>query len=431
MALASAPPVLVVGAGPVGLLTAVALRLRDVPVQVLERRREPSSASLASTFHPPVLDLLADLGLLNRLEPLGQQVKRIATWNLDRGERQEVDLAMLASSTKHPYRLHLEQQHLVAALEEWLEVLAPGSLIRGVEVLACDQAGPGENADTAKLHARDADGVLQAFVGSWVVAADGAHSLLRQTAALPFCGHDEIAPVVRLFLPRLPSLLEQKLAPLTYVRRGDRSLSFLQMRHGWRVILRPAPEEVSCALACPSPLADAQREPPSPWSLELLSTVFKEEVDPGSWMKEAIEQDHYPIRQRRVETHCLGRLLLVGDAAHVTNTRGGLNMNFGLLEGWALAEALSSWWHSFQKPTSGFHENLNGVNPVRAWADCWQQRTANVLLPRTDCMRGSGTLFDLGSTSTSAGQEKAGLDLKALLIRATLLDLVHSDHLIP
>ena len=430
MALASALPVLVVGAGPVGLLTAVGLRLRGVPVQVLERRRDPSYASLASTFHPPVLDLLSDLGLLNRLEPLGQQVKRIAAWDLDQGARQQVDLAMLASSTEHPYRLHLEQHHLVAALEGWLEELAPGSLKRGVEVIDCDQAGLGKKADAAKVHARDANGDRQTFLGSWMVAADGAHSLLRQKATLPFSGHDESAPVVRLFLPRLPTLLEQKLASLTYVRRGDRSLSFLQMRHGWRVILRPAPEEVSCALACPAPLAEAQRQPASQWSLELLSRVFEELVDPRSWKKEAIEQDHYPVRQRRVETHCLGRLLLVGDAAHVTNTRGGLNMNFGLLEGWALTEALSNWWHNLQKPTGWMHELQTAVHPVWAWADCWQQRTTNVLLPRTECMRGSGTLFDLGSTSTSGGQGKEGLELKSLLIRATLLDLMHSNHLI-
>ena len=333
MVLDTSLPVLIVGAGPVGLLTALTLHMRGVSVQLIERRLDRSCASRASTFQPPVLDLLDVLGLLNELEPLGQRVDRIASWNLDCDECQEVSLAILSGLTNHPYRLHLEQKYLVSVLERLLEALAPGCLFRGIEVIACDQAGLMANTTTAMVHGRDVNGNLRSFVGSWVVAADGAHSRLRQSAALPFLGHDEVAPVVRLFLPSVPYLLAQKLAPVTYVRRGDRSLSFLQMLNGWRVILRPFPEEVDSALACPPMDLEAQLPPASQWSKALLRQVLDDEISHELWMDEGVLQDHYLIRQRMVEKNLIGRLLLIGDAAHVTNTRGGLNMNFGLLEG--------------------------------------------------------------------------------------------------
>ena len=459
MAVVPPPPVLIAGAGPVGLLTALALCRHGVPVRVLERRRDRPHGSRASTLQPPVLDRLAELGLLPALAARGQRVERIAAWDLERGERRELDLALVAGRTAHPHRLHLELPHLMAALERRLAELAPGCLVRGLEAIGWDRAGPAGEGGTARLLARDAEGTLRSLEGSWLVAADGAHSSLRQAAGLAFLGQDEAAPVVRLSVRRLPGPLERQLAPLTYLRSGERSLSFLRMVDGWRVILRPAAGEVAAALACPPTAGEGQLSEASPWALERLQAALEAALQIAAdtapkaeaggdgqaqgqatdqaettaaeqaWPGGPIGQEHYPVRRRRVERHRLGRLLLIGDAAHVTNTRGGLNMNFGLLEGLALAEALAHWWHG-RRPAGG-EEHTAAAGAVGAWAARWQQLTATVLLPRTASMEGAGTLFDLApgapdsgrSHSRSGGERNGQAELEELLVRATLLDL--------
>lgn len=400
--------VVIVGAGPVGMLTAVELHRLGVPVLVLDKRAMAEPKARASTLQPPVLDCLAALGLLQGLEPLGRRVDSLVSWNLDSGERRQLPFAALHGLTAHPYRLHLEQHHLVAALALWLQQRAPGSLRPGHEVIDFASLGSAGGHKSCRLLVRDAAGQVVSLAASWVVAADGARSSLRAAVGLGFPGHDLPVPVVRLFPTLLPAPLTAVLPPLAYLHRGDRSLSLLAMARGWRVILRPRRQELADALATGEPTAPDQPAPASAWSLTMLKTLLAPLVRPEAWLPETIPQDHYPVSQRRSEHHRHGSLLLAGDAAHITNTRGGLNMNFGLLEGHALAAALAAWWWGDRRRD----------DPLAIWAERWQRLTADVLLPRTALMVGSGPLGGVRSGSAMASEEAM-----ETLRRATLLDL--------
>ena len=403
-------PILIVGAGPVGLLIAVGLQRHGVPVQLLERRFHQPHPSRASTFQPAVLDCLDSFGLLRGLEHLGRRVEHMAAWDLDADTHHDVSLLALGSSTAHPYRLHLEQGHLIDALEQRFERGSPGSLHRGLTVQHCHPSALNSDATGVVLEATDANGQRHRFSGSWLIATDGAHSQLRQSAGLAFEGVDLEAPVVRLYLRELPSVLAEKFAPLTYLRRGRRSLSCLQMLQGWRFILRPRQDEVAAALATTSePSEESTVACASVWSVAYLQDLFQGLVDPHLWQQLLIGQDHYFVAQRQVMSHCRGRLLLAGDAAHITNTRGGLNMNFGLLEGMDLAEAIACWWH---RRTI----DLANTDPINRWAQCWQQRVAEVLMPRTARMSAVASVFDLSGDVDSAVRQQ-------WLRQITLLDL--------
>ena len=92
-------PILIVGAGPVGLLIAVGLQRHGVPVQLLERRFHQPHPSRASTFQPAVLDCLDSFGLLRGLEQLGRRVEHMAAWDLDAG-LVLLELVVLWNNTK-------------------------------------------------------------------------------------------------------------------------------------------------------------------------------------------------------------------------------------------------------------------------------------------------------------------------------------------
>src|SRR5262249_43091509 len=105
-------PVLVVGAGPVGLITALALARRDVPVIVLEAEGDLTIDLRAATFHPPTLEMLEALGLTRALHEMGLVVPTWQFRDRETGVVAEFDLALLKSDTPYPYRLHCEQHKL-------------------------------------------------------------------------------------------------------------------------------------------------------------------------------------------------------------------------------------------------------------------------------------------------------------------------------
>ena len=98
-------PVLIVGAGPVGLTLAWRLAEAGLNVRVFEADDEISDQLRASTFHPPTLDMFAAAGITAELIAQG---RKTPTWQIrmhQTGERAEFDLAVISADTDHPYRL--------------------------------------------------------------------------------------------------------------------------------------------------------------------------------------------------------------------------------------------------------------------------------------------------------------------------------------
>ncbi len=392
---------LVVGAGPVGLLTAYRLRSLGLSCLVLEKRLELSRASKASTFQPGCLDRLASLGLLADLLQHGHRVEMLRHLELPSGRRRDHAFASLKGYTRHAFRLHLEQHWLCELLLERLHQLQPAgqpAVLWGQPLVALDcNPAPNQRQPITVWVGGNAP-QQQKLSARWLVAADGARSTVRQLLRLPFDGHDLPAPVLRLMLDRLPEAVEEQLAGLTYIRHPLGALSALRMRGHWRLILRPTALEIEPALA------DEQ------WARQRLAQVFSSVSDSGAWERLPMVRDHYQVSQRCVSVRQRGRCLLIGDAAHITNTRGGLNMNFGLLEGLELAETLASSSHQ-----DGSDQRL----AVRAWAHLWQQRTHSVLMARTARLLDGRSPWEpdhgdlLADNATKMLHQASLLDLKA------------------
>ena len=105
-------PVVIAGCGPAGAALALYLARRNIPVLVLERETSLPVDLRASTFHPPTLEMLHDLGVAAPMIAKGLIVDRYQYRDRRTGEVAEFDMSVIADETRFPYRLQLEQYEL-------------------------------------------------------------------------------------------------------------------------------------------------------------------------------------------------------------------------------------------------------------------------------------------------------------------------------
>ena len=118
--------VLIVGAGPVGLVAAISLLQHGIPVTVLEASSDLAVDLRASTFHPPTLDYLDRLDLTDGLIERGIKCPLWQFRDRKEGEIATFDLGLLKDETAHPYRLQCEQWKLIEAARARLEARQRG-----------------------------------------------------------------------------------------------------------------------------------------------------------------------------------------------------------------------------------------------------------------------------------------------------------------
>ncbi|MFJ5141907.1 FAD-dependent oxidoreductase [Streptomyces sp. NPDC088707] len=332
---ASHGPVAVVGAGPVGLTAALVLARTGVRVTLLESRETLATESRASTFHPSTLDLLDELGVAAALRRQGRTVDRVQWRDLDGVVHAELDYSVLAGHTGHPYRLHVEQARLTPLLLAELTATGLADIRFGTTVTGAEHVGGGDvggrsgggTGGGVLLRTKDAAGRVTVTRHPYVLAADGSRSLLRELAGLPGTAEEYPDYALRVVTGTPLDELVPGLAPLSYVRDTRASFSALGMPDHWRLIFRiPRGTDRDAVL---SPEAVRARV---------------EHALPGAAGKAVRIADAHTYRLARflLPRYRAGRVLFAGDAAHLTSTAGGLNMNCGIHDAVETGRALAS-----------------------------------------------------------------------------------------
>ena len=303
----STEPIIIAGAGPVGLFAAVLLVDAGHRVVVLERDSGLQMDMRASTFHPATLDLLEPHGLA---EPLTARGSITQGWQyMVHGTKNHAvfDLEVISDLTAHPYRLQCEQFHFTGLALEYL-VANPLFEIRfNHELMALE-----ENEDELQLSVRHPAGEYRVST-PWLIAADGGRSTVRKSLGLAFEGSVFPKTSITLvldypFQEDVPGLLG-----VNYVWTDAGHYSLMQIRDLWRFSYSPDQDQsVEEALSEPVAQSHVQAIFPRPQPYALL------------------QRNYYTLHQRCLDSFRVGRVLFAGDSAHLNSPAGGMGMNSGM-----------------------------------------------------------------------------------------------------
>jgi 3-(3-hydroxy-phenyl)propionate hydroxylase/6-hydroxy-3-succinoylpyridine 3-monooxygenase len=306
--------VIVVGAGPVGLICALGLARQGVPVTVLEREADLLRAPRAMGYHWSALYGLDDLGVLEEMKSRGFLVTSIDFHVRPTGETLTFSIDPLVGRVAHPYMLTLGQDRFSEVVVEHL-LRHPHAELRwrtNVESLEQDAAG---------VEVLTAAG--ERLRAAYVVAADGAASHLRPLLGLGFHGltwpDRFIATNVRYDFAKL----------------GFKNNNYLVDPEHGAVVARVTEDGLwRVTWAENAELPDD--------GLENRITRFLDAVTPEGEHPELVDRSRYRMYQRAVESMRVGRVVLAGDCAHATNPTSGFGLVGGLFDSYVLTEALAA-----------------------------------------------------------------------------------------
>lgn len=311
--------VIVVGAGPTGLMLAHELTLAGISVVVLEKRQTRSLQSRAGGLQPRTAEVLDLRGLLEPL--LDQALPRAEVGGHFAGLPVELDCRPWR--TRHPYPVAIPQARLEAFLEQRLvDRCVP--VLRGREVTSVQE---------------DADGVSAAEVrGRYLVACDGGHSMVRKLLGVPFPGSaGRMSAVVAdiTLASRSAEVLGTREHFSQHVRTGNGFFSAL------------APIEGDLYRLMFGKLSGEGPDRETPVAAEEVREALRAVYGPQTELGELRVASRFSDATRIVERYREGRVFFAGDAAHIHLPIGGQGVNLGVQDavnlGWKLAAAVRGW----------------------------------------------------------------------------------------
>jgi 3-(3-hydroxy-phenyl)propionate hydroxylase len=310
--------VIVVGAGPVGLVAANLLTDAGIAVTVVEASDDLPRDLRASTFHPPTLDMLERFGVVGRMIKQGLICP---TWQFrDRAEGviATFELARLSADTAHPYRLQCEQWRLGEMLYARLKEHASATILLGATALDARQTAGG-----VALDIRTAGGAVETLTGAFLIGADGLGSVVRKAVGAQFEG----ITIPELFLTLSTTYDFRETMP------DLANISYLSDPREWYVLIRTA--RVWRALFP----VDASLDDSDVTSPERGERLLQGAVPRGK-PYEVTHRTAYRVHERVASSYVNGRIMLAGDAAHVNNPLGGMGLNGGIHDAFNLSEKL-------------------------------------------------------------------------------------------
>lgn len=319
--------VLIVGAGPVGLMTALRLAQANIQVTCLEAEVSMVRSPRAMVYHPVVTKEFKRLGILADVRERGSRSESVC-WKVSKTDEIIAKLEMGAEDVAGRESLVIGQDDLSDIILEHLDKYEHCRVLYGHRVVALEQP-KAENSAMCQQQPQvtaicKGSDLPRQFSTDFVVAADGGRSTIRRLLDIPFDGftyEDDQLVAANLRIPQAPDTWCD--ANFCISPGSDWGL-VARIRDGlWRMAYK---EERG--------LSEAQMRERLPEKLSRLS---------GGQAIEDVQIEMlspYRLQQRCAATFLKGRIVLAGDAAHLCNPFGAFGLTSGLLDAAALADAL-------------------------------------------------------------------------------------------
>ncbi|KAJ3515495.1 hypothetical protein NLJ89_g1721 [Agrocybe chaxingu] len=324
------PEILIVGAGPAGLILALALLQNDVPVRIIEKTTHPRIGQRGSGITPRSLEVFEALGIVNQVLKKAINVPKVCLYKLPGGTEvlKEIERATLEPTPTCPYVnfRQLGQDSLDRIIQA--DIQKYGCAVElGVELLSVEQSDDHTNVKILNHRPGGGGPTQQDMTYKWVIGADSAKSVVRKQLGLSFLGEATEENMVVGDI-RIEGLSEDRIhvwgdlsSTMTAIRPSETSGVFTIIAGGPKF---GNPETICVDEAA---LKEALRQ----------STGNRSDIKFG----EIICMNPYRPQIRMVDEFRKGGIFVTGDAGHVHSPPGGQGMNTGIQDsfnlGWKLA----------------------------------------------------------------------------------------------
>lgn len=310
-------PIVIAGAGPVGVTLANMLSLKGIPVILLEKQSAPNKEWRASTFHAGTMELLEETGVAEEMLKRGLKAEKVHYRDRKTGLYAEFNFTALSDVTKYPFRLQISQATYVEIVYEQIKN-RPLVDIR----FECEVVDYTQDEDGVNVTVKTPNG-LKDIHTPFLLGTDGGKSTVRKKLGVTFDGYTHEEKWILLGTPKIFTDYIPDLQLVNYISDPDQFLFILRVPGAWRLLY-----------AVPEATEDEVALDPENIQATIRGALNTDDYFP------IIETNYYRIHQRVADTFYKGRVVLVGDAAHLNSPMGGLGLNSGVHDAVDLSKRL-------------------------------------------------------------------------------------------
>jgi 3-(3-hydroxy-phenyl)propionate hydroxylase len=314
--------VVVVGAGPVGVVAAIAAAQKGFKVTLLDSAKEVDHNPRAATTHPSTLEFIDQVGLIDEFIEQGLVARYFQFWDRDTKSRvAQFDHDLLKDETKFPFVVQTEQHKLVLMGLKRLATFPDVTYQFGITVTNLQQS-----PDHVML-TTEQDGEMGQITADYVIGSDGGKSTIRKLLHIEFEGYT----------------WPERFIVLTSIHDFEKSMgccyrNYFAGSNEWANLFKVTGDDYKGRWRAVFPARTDESDE------EALSDASAQkrivELEDACSLESIVHRNIYNVHQRVAQKFRVGRVMLAGDSSHLNNPIGGLGLNCGIHDAMELVASL-------------------------------------------------------------------------------------------
>jgi len=314
--------VVVVGAGPVGVVAAIAAAQKGFKVTLLESTKEVDHNPRAATTHPSTLEFIDQVGLIDEFIEQGLVARYFQFWDRDTKTRvAQFDHDLLKDETKFPFVVQTEQHKLVLMGLKRLATFPDVSYQFGITVTNLQQ-GPDQVILTTEQ-----DGEIGQITADYVIGSDGGKSTIRKLLNIEFEGYT----------------WPERFIVLTSIHDFEKSMgccyrNYFAGSNEWANLFKVTGDDYKGRWRAVFPARTDESDEEALSDASAQKRII--ELEEACSLESIVHRNIYNVHQRVAQKFRVGRVMLAGDSSHLNNPIGGLGLNCGIHDAMELVSSL-------------------------------------------------------------------------------------------